>query len=209
MKNIRLSKHQIYVLLVLLIGLGLRIAFVIHHPPQGKENTKEFYTGDSRHYHKRTLRLINDRDKGREEAFYPPGTHYFYAPIYKFFPEHRYLVFNITQVVLSLLTCILIYLTTKLIFNKLVAAVAVTITSFNVLFILYVGNFLSELPFIFFISLTLYLLFISLKHPKQSVRLTLVQFEKGTALMAKCAPLSYRLYSIDVVELSAGNSNRR
>ena len=102
------------------------------------------------------------------EAFYQaPLFPYMLGVVFRLFGENIYIA-CLLQVILSALTCILIYGIARAAFSRKVARVSSLISCFYGPFIFYSGILLSETLGIFFIALTLFLLLLSLKSSRKS-----------------------------------------
>lgn len=136
---------------ILFLSLILRLIFVFAiHPPE------KYLYSDMAGYYERAAKLALGVKEKIYEAFYPPGTHYIYS-IFFHLPT-PFLGIKIFNVLASVLSCYLVYLSTKILFSKKAAFLAIVFASINYLFIDFTGYILSETPFILSLCLMFYFL---------------------------------------------------
>jgi 4-amino-4-deoxy-L-arabinose transferase-like glycosyltransferase len=147
------SKHQkksvTLVLIILSIGLLLRLLFIfIIHPPE------KYLYSDMQGYYERAIKWSAGGDEDIYDSFYPPATHVIYSVFFK--TSDPFLWIKLFNVIISLSTCILIYLTTKILFSERAGIISLAISSFNYIFIDFAGYLLSETLFAFMLALMFY-----------------------------------------------------
>ncbi len=152
----KIKTHAFVVLSIFLSAVFLRIFFVfIIHPPE------KYIYSDMNAYHGQAVKLAAGYREDIFDTFHPPGTHYLYSLFLR--SPDAFLRIKIFNILAGVLTCLLIFENTRLLFNKKAALVAFIIASFNYLFIDFEGYFLSETPFILGLSALMYCLLKSIK----------------------------------------------
>ena len=156
-----------FLILVFLLAFGIRFVFLkelaasplfIINLIKGTDMAKYISWGLS----------IADGDWLGNAAFYQaPLFPYMLGIVFKLFGENIYIA-CLLQVILSALTCIIIYGIARAAFSKKVACVSSLISCFYGPFIFHSGILLSETLGIFLIALTLFLLLLSFKSPRKS-----------------------------------------
>ncbi|MCK4810122.1 MAG: glycosyltransferase family 39 protein [Candidatus Omnitrophica bacterium] len=130
----------------------LRLFWIFAYSPKEIKSDPYYYDKAAKH-------IIEEGSyrNGQLFAYRPPAYPYFLAGIYKLF-GYNYLAVKVIQAILSILTCIVIYLLTKLLSNKLTALIAAGLFAFYPQFIRYPGELWSETLFLFlFMSAILFL----------------------------------------------------
>lgn len=143
-------------IVIFIIGFVFRYAFVFYiHPPE------DFLFSDMQGYYDRAVNLYKGIPEDIYSSFYPPGTHYIYSVF--FASKEPFLWIKWFNVLISSVTCILVYLISKEISGKKTAMIAFTICSFNYLFIDFAGYFMSETIYVFSLAVLSWLLIKSIR----------------------------------------------
>ena len=162
--NVFKNKKTIFIL-IFLLAFFLRSYYIFFlHPPE------HFLYGDMQGYYERALKIANSMPQDIADSLTTPGTHYFYSIC--FYTRHPFLMLKLMNLLISLLSCYLIFLITKELFSLRAAFIAFFISSINFLFIDFTGYILSETPFLFFFSLLFYLMIKSTKASNVSKKCT-------------------------------------
>jgi len=140
--------------LIFVLALVIRLGFLIFFSPIPLESS------DAPYYNEVALNIISGKGiTYRQETFsIPPAYPLFLAGIFKIFGQ-SYDAVRIVQAILSALTCVLIYLTAKNLFNRKVGLIAGLIAVIYPSFILQSTAILTETLFTFLLVLTMFCLF--------------------------------------------------
>lgn len=151
---LELLKNNLILSISLVVSFTIRILFSI-------DNVKTlFYDIESYNLSAKEFLSLNILDV---KAYHPPAYPAFIALIYKIFGE-SYLYVYIIQSILGTIITLLIYLIARNIFSQRVARISVIASLFYLPLSLYSGILMSEIVFIFFLLLGIYL-FIKLLNP--------------------------------------------
>jgi 4-amino-4-deoxy-L-arabinose transferase-like glycosyltransferase len=138
---------------IFFFALILRLVFVI------ATHTKTPLSGDAVGYNQIAVNLAGhceySIEKGNPTARRSPAYPFFLAIIY-FFSGNSILLAKIMQSLVSALTCVLVYLTAKILFDEKTSVIAALITSIYPFFIYYNAFLMSETFFIFILSAFVY-----------------------------------------------------
>ena len=145
----QLIKSKKVLLFILTIGLVLRLLYVfIIHPPE------KYLYSDMQGYYERAIMYSQGRAENIYDSFYPPATHIIYSIFFK--TNIPFVLIKLFNVILSIVTCFLIYLISKTLYNQKVGYISLAIASINFLFIDFAGYMMSETCFAFLLALMFY-----------------------------------------------------
>jgi len=137
------------ILAILLCAFILRTVFVFFiHPPE------KYLYSDMGDYHYKAVKLSKGVQEGIFDSFHPPGTHYLYSAFFRL-PQPFFWI-KIFNILAGVISCLFIYLSTKILFTEKAARIALIISSANYLFIDFSGYLMSETPFILGLSVMFY-----------------------------------------------------
>ncbi len=141
-----ISRRWFWVSLILCSGMALRYVFVFYfHPPEN------YIYSDMQGYFDRAFHIHTALREDIYSSFYPPGTHYIYSLFFS--TKNVFLWMKWFNIIISSLTCLIIYLSTKKLFGNKAAMLAVMLSSFNYLFIDFTRYIMSETIFTFSLAL--------------------------------------------------------
>jgi 4-amino-4-deoxy-L-arabinose transferase-like glycosyltransferase len=146
--------HRI-ALVALIAGAVVRVVFLFVHPPL------EYVYSDMKGYVFRATRLVDGTDLSRFDTFYPPGTHMILALPLKLFGHGRtgFWAGSILWTAISCSVPLLAWRFALRVMNGKAAAITAVLVSFWPLYIVYGGFFMSEIPSVASLLLTLWLSF--------------------------------------------------
>ena len=154
--SVKNKKAAILLSLIFILGLSLRLAYVLFMPQIGVNR------GDSARYALTTANLLEGKGYSytdeKPDLFLAPGYPFFLALVYKVFGVHNYTAVRIVQSVLSAFVILFIYYLAKKIFNRKSAILSAFIASIYPGFIGYSGLFLPQAIVVFLILLFLVIL---------------------------------------------------
>ncbi len=175
MLPIRQKKLIISIIIILGIGALLRLYFVFDmHPPE------RYLYSDMQGYQERAAKWAAGAKENIYDTFYPPATHIIYSVFFK--TTKPFLWIKLFNVIISIVTCIFIYLSSKILFDKKAGFIALTIASFNYLFIDFAGYLMSETLFVFMLAFMFYCFLKSVTASLQKYR-WLFSFLAGLSLI--------------------------
>ncbi len=146
-------KEKIIIILILIVALGLRLLYInsiLDNPP----------TSDAKDYNELALSLASGKgyvypDSGPTSRRAPlPSA--FFALVYMIF-GYNITIARIAQVLVSTLTCFIIYILGKQIFTEKVGLTSATIAAIYPSFITFSGDLFSETLLIFLLVMSMYL----------------------------------------------------
>jgi 4-amino-4-deoxy-L-arabinose transferase-like glycosyltransferase len=146
----KFNRKWFWLALILLSGFVLRYLFVFYfHPPEA------YIYSDMQGYFDRAFHIHTGLKEDIYGSFYPPATHFVYS--FFFAAKNPVLWMKWFNVILSSLTCMLIYFSTNRLFGNKAGMIALILSSFNYLFIDFSGYILSETLFTFSLALMFWL----------------------------------------------------
>ena len=147
------------VIIILLSGMALRYAYVFYiHPPES------YLFSDMAGYYDRGYQILIHMPKDIYDAFYPPGTSYLYSLLWK--ARDVQLAIKYFNLIISTLTCLIVYLICLLIFDRKTGLIALILISFNFLFIDFAAFYLSENPDALSLALMFWMFLLSIMAKK-------------------------------------------
>lgn len=183
------------IFLVFVLALVVRLGFLIFFSPVSLEGS------DASYYNEVALNIVSGKGiTYRQETFsITPAYPLFLAGIYKVFGQ-SYDVVRIVQAILSALTCVLIYLIARNLFNRKVALIAGLIIVIYPSFILQSTAILTETLFIFLLVLAMLCLVLCLE--KSSMKWGLVAgVSFGLATLTRPVALFFPILILPLVFL--------
>ncbi|MFC2157217.1 glycosyltransferase family 39 protein [Acidobacteriota bacterium] len=141
-------------LFILILAFVLRIVWIFMFP-----DIDVGLRGDGKYYDLKAQNILQGKGYSGNNnfAFRPPGYALFLASIYSVF-GHNLLAVKIIQAIISILTCLIIFAFSKILFNRTVALFSAALFAFYPLFIRYSAEFWTETLFIFLFFLSLFFL---------------------------------------------------
>jgi 4-amino-4-deoxy-L-arabinose transferase-like glycosyltransferase len=155
---------------VVLMALLVRLLFILPAggknllTPWGKTNT------DAIAYHQLATSLVEDRGfskpEGSPTAFRPPLYPFFLSLAYRFFGKDNYLAVRVIQAALGTLTVVLLYMVSRELVDGTKGILIAALAAFYPFHIYLSSEILGEVLFIFFLTLALVFLLLSMsRHP--------------------------------------------
>jgi 4-amino-4-deoxy-L-arabinose transferase-like glycosyltransferase len=160
LETIRRNKKKTFVI-ILFLGLLFRFFYVfIIHPPEN------YLFSDADKYYESAKKISKGIKENVEDTFYPPATPFVYSVF--FYTKNRFRYIKLFNVLISTLTCILVFLISKCLFGNLAAFFGFFVSSFNCLFIDFTGYLMSETLYTFVLAMMFYCFLLSIiaKHQK-------------------------------------------
>lgn len=154
-KNIKIT-----LFLVFIFALSLRIGFIVFYD-NGKMLKNEHYASDEYSYDQIAVNFLNGKGFVTDDGLYarrPPSYPLFLALIYFIF-GYSLVTVRFIQVIIGALTCLIIYLISKEIFDKKTGLISAFICAIYYPFIQQPAYLLTEVLFTFILSLTVYFIF--------------------------------------------------
>lgn len=158
-------RNEVILLIIfLLLAALLRIGYValVSHPPIEKD--------DAYYYDKLASNICEGKgfvmEEGKNFVGVGPLYPFFLALIYKLF-SHSLFTVRFLQALLSILTCYLIYLIARRIFNSRIGILSLFIAAVYYPFIVFCGRIITETLNIFLLTLSIYFLILALDDSKK------------------------------------------
>lgn len=183
------------IFLIFVLALVVRLGFLIFFPPVPVEDS------DAAYYNEVALNIVSGKGITYRQETYSiaPAYPVFLAGIYKIFGQN-YDAVRTVQAILSALTCVLIYLIAKNLFNKKVALIAGSIAVIYPSFILQSTAIMTETLFIFLLVLAMLCLVLCLE--KSSAKWGLVAgISFGLATLTRPVALFFPVLILPLVFL--------
>lgn len=185
-RKLLLRNERLWLLAIFLLALTVRLIYLsqiktnpfFHHP-----------IVDCRTYDSMAVRIAAGDWVGNEVFFQAPLYPYFLALIYRIF-GHDYYIARLIQLILGSLSCVLVYLVAKRVFNSVVAIIASVILATYSLLFFFEGELLSPVLLVF-LNLSLILLLLRAREKPTSSRWFVAGIIAGLSTVAKATILLF------------------
>jgi 4-amino-4-deoxy-L-arabinose transferase-like glycosyltransferase len=190
------SHNRKYFVIILAIALALRLGFLFLVHPWTYPVEQQLAFNDSPLYHQLACTLLDHHRFAASAIAEPdplrtPMYPLFVAAIYALFGEVPWVVF-VAQILIDCLSCYLIFLTLRRTLNETVAHIGAFFYAIDPFLILYTSSFLTEILFVFFLAVSLYIygIIAAQKEDRNSVlRYGLLGLALGAATLVRPAAL--------------------
>jgi 4-amino-4-deoxy-L-arabinose transferase-like glycosyltransferase len=173
-------------ILALLLGLCVRIAFLVWHPGNNYLSNK-LYVADSYRYNGVAVNLLSGcgyTENGETTARTMPAYPFFLAFVYGFF-GHNAVAVRFIQIFLVLLACYIIYLTAKELFDERAGITALFLSVLYYPFIQMPAYIVTESLFMLFLVLSVYFSVKVLKSPEKLGYIFLAGISSGVLVLTR------------------------